>query len=179
MLKQQSQKIEVIVRKEGGAGAKNAKETDTENIGSQNVEQSTSTGGLSRRTKRFIQVNSAHAFAVAKQALNTATSWIVGSLGQKNGDEDYQDRVSRQVEILQDVGNFATSVAMGAGYGAIGGPVGMALGAGFAAVSSAISIGNKYMTRRRDFNYKMFKENNAVEYKRARANINLTTGRLR
>jgi hypothetical protein len=179
MLKQQSQKIEVIVRKEGGAGAKNAKETDTENVGSQNGEQSTSTGGLSRRTKRFIQVNSTHAFAVAKQGINTAISYSVSGIGLTTGDEAYQDKVSRQVEIVQDVGNFATSVAMGAAYGAIGGPLGMALGAGFAAVSSAISIGNKYMTRQRDFNFKMFKENNAIEYKRARAGINLTTGRLR
>ena len=179
MLKQQSQKIEVIVRKEGGAGAKNAKETDTENVGSQNGEQSTSTGGLSRRTKRFIQVNSTHAFAVAKQGANALVSYIVGGLGGKSGDEAYQDKVNRQVEIVQDVGNLATSVAMGAGYGAVGGPVGMVLGASFALASNLISLGSKYATRERDFDFKMFKENNAVEYKRARAGINLTTGRLR
>jgi hypothetical protein len=179
MLKQQSQKIEVIVRKEGGAGAKNAKETDTENVGSQNGEQSTSTGGLSRRTKRFIQVNSTHAFAVAKQGFNTAMNYMIGSLGQTSGDQSLQQQTERTVEIIQDVSGFATSIAMGAGYGAIGGPLGMALGASFAAVSSAISTGNKYMTRRRDFNYKLFKENNSIEYMRARASINLTTGRLR
>ena len=32
---------------------------------------------------------------------------------------------------------------------------------------------------KRDFNYKVFKENNAIEYQRARASISLTTGRLR
>lgn len=179
MLKQQSQKIEVIVRKEGGAGAKNAKETDTENVGSQNGEQSTSTGGLSRRTKRFIFVNSTHAFAVAKQGAGAAINYIISGLGDKSGDQAYQDRASRQMEIVQDVTGFATSVAMGAGYGAVGGPIGMALGAGFAAISNLISLGSKYKTREREFDFKMFKENNAIEYKRARAGINLTTGRLR
>ena len=68
---------------------------------------------------------------------------------------------------------------MGAVYGAWGGPIGAVLGATFGAISSATSIGVKYAGREREFNYKVFKENNAIEYQRARASINMTTGRLR
>ena len=68
---------------------------------------------------------------------------------------------------------------MGAIYGAWGGPVGAVLGVAFAGLTTASSIGMKYMQREREFNYKQFKENNSIEYRRARASINLTTGRLR
>ena len=90
-----------------------------------------------------------------------------------------QENVQRRFEIVKDVGGFASSVAMGAVYGAWGGPIGAVLGATFGAISSATSIGAKYAGREREFNYKVFKENNSIEYQRARASINMTTGRLR
>ena len=68
---------------------------------------------------------------------------------------------------------------MGAVYGAWGGPIGAILGATFGAISSGASTAVKYLGREREFNYKVFKENNSIEYQRARASINLTTGRLR
>ena len=179
MLRQQSQKIEVIVRKEGGGGEKNNKETDTDKIGGQNGEQSTDTALLSNKTKRFIFVNTTHALAVSKQAFNAQLSYYIGGLGYSNGDEAYQDIVSRRVEVFQDKLNAAQNIAMGMGYGAVGGVPGMILGGALAAVSSQISWIQKYETRKRDYNFKVFKENNAIEYKRARAQINLTTGRLR
>ena len=46
-------------------------------------------------------------------------------------------------------------------------------------VTSGVSLAVKYAGREREFNYKVFKENNAIEYQRARASINMTTGRLR
>ena len=179
MLRQQSQKIEVIVRKEGGGGEKNNKETDTDKIGGQNGEQSTGTALLSKRAKRFIFVNATHALAVAKQGFNANLNYWVGGMGYTQGDEAYQDRANRQIEIVQDNLSAFSNIAMGAGYGAVGGPVGMLLGASMAAISTAISINTKYATRKRDYSFKVFKENNAIEYKRARAQLNLTTGRLR
>ena len=68
---------------------------------------------------------------------------------------------------------------MGAASMSWAGPVGMIIGGSLGAISSGASIGAKYASRRRDFSYKIFKENNAIEYQRARASINYTTGRLR
>lgn len=176
MYYQQAQKIEVIVRKEGGNGEKGNKETDIENAGSKNEEP---TGGVSKRAKRFWVTNLTHATAVGKQAFNAVASYQLQSLGQISGDEALQDSIGRNMEMWQDTFGLATSVAMGATYGSFGGIPGMAIGAVLGGASFAVSNVSKYLGRKRDFNFKMFKENNAIEYQRARAKINLTTGRLR
>lgn len=178
MYTQQTQRIEVIVRKEGGNGEKNNKETSTDEVVGKNGQQS-NTGGLSKSTKRMVFVNTTHSLAVAKQFGRAVVNYQVSGLGLVHGDQAYQQQIERKVEIIQDVTGFAASVAIGAGYGATGGPWGALAGASLAAVSSGISIAMKYITRDRDFSYKVFKENNAIEYKRARANINMTLGRLR
>ena len=176
---QQVQKIEVIVRKEGGNGEKGNKTTEAEDAGKQNGEQSTSSGVNTMRRKRAIIANSTHAFAVSKQWLNAEINYSLGGLAMQNGDEAYEDRVKRQVEVISDTSNIITSIGMGVTYGSFGGIGGMIAGGLFGLVSSGVSTIYKYRGRHRDFNFKMFKENNAIEYKRARANINLTTGRLR
>lgn len=177
MITQSSQKIEVIVRKEGAGGEKNNKETDTDEIGGKNTaSQGTNTHA---RLKRTLRVNAIHGFAVAKQWANADINYRLAGLEYVHGDESYADRAKRQVEILQDYGNLASSTAIGATYGAAGGPLGMALGAVLGFASSAISYNYKYKGRERDYTFKMFKENNAIEYKRARAYTSLTTGRLR
>lgn len=68
---------------------------------------------------------------------------------------------------------------MGAVYGAWGGPVGAVMGATIGAISTSASIGFKYLNREREYSYKIQKEENAIEYKRARAQTSLTNGRLR
>ena len=176
MYYQQAQKIEVIVRKEGGNGEKGNKETDIENAGSKNEEP---TGGVSKRAKRFWVTNLTHSAAVGKQFANAAINYWQSGLSMEYGDEAYQDVVGRQIEYVQDRLNFATSVAMGATYGSFGGVPGMAIGAVLGGASSIISTHFKYLNRHRDYNFKVFKENNAIEYKRARANLSLTNGRLR
>lgn len=184
MLYQQgTQRIEIIVRKEGGGVSETAaKETPTDEIGgNRETTWRTSVFGSENpnRIKRVIKTNTTHALAVSKQVVDLGIEYWVGGLGNKYGDQAYQENVQRQVEIVKDVTNVASSVAMGALYGAWGGPVGAALGAVFGAVASGVSIAVKYAGREREFNYKMFKEENAIEYQRARASINLTTGRLR
>lgn len=179
MIIQGSQKIEVIVRKEGGGGEKNNRETSADNIGGKNDNQLPAGGFFGRNPMRTIKVNATHLVAVSKQFLNAQINYQMQKIGYISGDEAYQDRVGRQVEIVQDAGNVATSVAMGAVYGAAGGPFGILAGMAIGAASSGISLAYKYKGRYLDYDFKMFKENNAIEYKRARANINLTTGRLR
>ena len=180
MLYQQgTQRIEIIVRKDS-IGQDGAKETETENVSSSDTQNTTLTsGGLTARQKRIIKTNTTHALAVSKQVIDLGIEYVVGGLGQKYGDQALQENVERNVEIVKDVTNVASSVAMGALYGSWGGPVGAVLGATFGAISTGVSTVVKYANRERDFNYKVFKENNAIEYQRARASISLTTGRLR
>lgn len=176
-----NQRIEIIVKKESGTSSQiNAKEKDTDNIGGENEEYSFWLGTANRnRKKRVIKTNTTHALAVSKQVIDLGMEYWVSGLGYKTGDQSYQENVQRRFEFVKDVTNVASSVAMGALYGSWGGPLGTILGATFAAVSTATSIGVKYAGREREFNYKVFKENNAIEYQRARASINMTTGRLR
>ena len=183
MLYQGTGKIEVIVRKEGGGASETAaKETPTDEIGGgKETTWRTSVFGSEspQRIKRVIKTNATHALAVSKQVIDLGIEYYISGLGNKYGDQAYQENVQRRFEIVKDVTGFASSVGMGALYGAWGGPIGAVLGAVFGAVTSATSLGSKYMGREREFNYKAFKENNAIEYQRARASINMTTGRLR
>lgn len=184
MLYQQgTQRIEVIVRKESaGASEQGAKEVSTETVsGGGETTWRTSVFGSENpaRIKRVIKTNATHSLAITKQVVDLGIEYYVSGLGHKYGDQALQENVSRQVEIVKDVTGFASSVGMGMLYGSWGGPIGMVLGGLFGAISSAVSTGVKYASREREFNYKVFKENNAIEYQRARASINLTTGRLR
>lgn len=176
-----TQRIEIIVRKEGGGADTNARETSAEDVGGKETTWRTSVFGSEnpKRIKRIIKTNTTHALAISKQVVDLGIEYWISGMGNKYGDQALQENTARQMEIVKDVGGFASSVAMGAVYGAWGGPIGSLLGALFGAVSSAVSIGTKYAGREREFNYKQFKENNAIEYQRARASINLTTGRLR
>ena len=83
------------------------------------------------------------------------------------------------MEIFEDFSSIATSIAGGAMMGKFGGPTGIFFGVVLGAVRSVMNIGYKYAEREREYNFKVFKQENAIEYKRARANINLTFGRLR
>jgi len=182
MLYQQgTQRIEVIVRKDGGGANINAGETDTDNVGGQGSTWRTSVFGSEnpQRIRRVIKTNVTHALAVSKQVIDLGIEYYVGGLGYSNGDQALQDRVGRTLEIIKDTTNVASSVAMGALYGSWGGPIGAVLGMTFGAVSTGTSIATKYANREREFSYKVFKENNSIEYQRARANISLTNGRLR
>lgn len=183
MLYQQgTQRIEIIVRKDAGASSKGANEKDADQV-AENQTSSTSSARQSSssyaQSKQFLRVNITHGVAVAKQLINTSVNYAIQGIGNKYGDQALQENVARQFEVVEDVTNFASSVAMGVTYGSAGGPVGMALGAVFGLASATISTVFKYEGRQREFNYKVFKENNAIEYQRARASISLTTGRLR
>lgn len=182
MLYQQgTQRIEVIVRKDAGLASKGANEKPADQVseGQPTSTSSTKQAGTYAQSKQFLRVNITHGLAVSKQLVGASINYALQGLGDKYGDQSLQENISRTYEIYQDGTNFASSVAMGATYGAAGGPLGIALGTAFGLISATTSIAFKYAGRERDFNYKVFKENNAIEYNRARASINLTAGRLR
>lgn len=176
-----TQRIEVIVRKEGGDGEQGAKEKDADEA-TEEQEQSESGGGKSAKSRvqsRMIRTNVTHGLAVAKQGLDTLINYKIQGVGMKYGDQSLQELVAREWEVVKDTTNLASSVSMGMLYGASGGIPGMLLGGLFGGLSSGFSLKAKYAGREREFDYKQFKENTAIEYNRARASINMTTGRLR
>lgn len=185
LYQQGTQKIEIIVRKDISGSDNGAKEVGAENVTASNAETSTaatsgkSGGTLSYRQARMLRVSTLHSWGVMKQVGETALNYYVSGLGDMYGDEALQARAERVIESVTDVGGFAFSVGMGATSMSWAGPGGMIIGGSLGAISSGASIGFKYASRRRDFSYKIFKENNAIEYQRARASINYTTGRLR
>ena len=182
---QGTQRIEVVVRKDSGYSNAGTNEIDPNNIGGdvdgkRGGAWATLTGSTSiARQHRVVKTNTTHFFATLKQITDLKIEHFISGIGQRNGDEALQDNINRTMEIVKDTTGLASSVAMGAVYGSWGGPIGTAMGMVLGLASTAASIGAKYANREREFNFKMFKENNAIEYKRARASINLTTGRLR
>lgn len=187
MLTQATQKIDVFVHKTGGGGFSEGAGTGAKEHTAST--QSTTSGSSLRKTllgsdsparqRRVIITNATHAFAVTKQTIWASLNYKAGGIAYETGDEAQQDMAQRTIEVVQDVGGFASSVGMGAVYGAWGGPLGSLLGATMAGTQKVVSTGLKYKGRARDYDIKMFKENNSIAYSRARANINLTTGRLR
>lgn len=176
LYKQGTQRIEVIVRREGSGGSvsKGAKEKDPNAppIDEEESERVEYRKALTGFTGQKVA-------ALTKQVLREAVNYYVSGQGLYNGDQALQQQIDRQMEILQDGIGLAQNVAMGAASGAFLGVPGMIVGGLAGAATSAISIGARTAHRRREYNYEVFRENNAIEYSRARAMINLTTGRLR
>ena len=175
---QGTQRIEIIVRKAGG-DVTGIKEKESDNANSDAQQNEEGKGTKSKKSATWWRTQTTHSLAVLKQGAMQWFNYSVAGIGYKYGDQSHQQQVERTVEQAMDATNIATSVAMGATYGAAGGPMGMFFGAFMMGSQTANSTIIKYATRKRDYNMKMFKENNAIEYKRARAQINLTTGRLR
>lgn len=181
LYQQGTQRIEIIVRKDTTGGEIGAKETETDQVSSENAQndENQSQSRISSKTQRMILTNATHAAAVAKQAFNLTVDDYISRLGYQNGDSAYQQQVQRSFEVVKDTSNIASATIMGALYGSHGGFIGTVLGGVLGFATSGISTFFKYRGREEEFNYKTFKENNAIAYQRARAGINLTTGRLR
>lgn len=200
LYRQGVEKIEVIVRKGGDAVQIIEKQQGNETKSPETMGGGASSGGVSAsetkghnggflatlcgsdseaRQQRVIKTNATHTLAITKQTAGLAIEYWKSGIGYETGDMAYQDIVSRKMEVVEDTTNIASSIGMGALYGAWGGPIGSALGAIMGGVSTSVSTIYKYKNRERDYSYKIFKEENGIAYKRARAGINLTTGRLR
>ena len=174
LLRQGTERIEVVVRKEGGGSVKGANETA--------ADEKTAGGGQTAeagKPNRFTKTVLKHSFSTSKQLVSTAVDFWATGIGYQYGDQALQDRTQRVIEQARDVENTAISIAMGAAGFAWAGLPGIAFGAIAGAAQSLSSIAFRQARREREFDFKVFKENSSVEYARARANINLTTGRLR
>lgn len=183
------QKIEVVVRRGASVSEEPAGTSEKENAASEELGEkanggsgASGTGAVtssSKRMSRFTFVNLTHSLSVARQTGNLAVNYYLTGMAYKNGDQSYQELVQRQYEQINDVASIVVSFGMGAAYGATGGPVGMLIGGALNASTTAVSTAFKYANRGRDFEIKTFKLDNGIEYQRARAGVNLTTGRLR
>ena len=170
-------RIDIVVRADyGGATSDNTQSAST----SPKEEQDLKTD--EKRNTKQIRTLTTHALSASLTIAFQGANYAVGGSGIYTGDESFQNYQQRQIEIVQDVQNVASSVGLNMMYGLIysgGNPVVGAINAGIGAMTSLTSKYVKYAGRHREYNYKVFKENNAIEYNRSRANINLTNGRLR
>lgn len=134
---------------------------------------------IKQRTKSMI---TRKIIASTIQMTEQTVNYYNGGLGTYTGDSAYQDYQQRQAEKVLDTVNIGSSAGMGFASGMMvsgGNPaIGLAV-AGLQTITTLTSKYYKYAQRHRDYNLKVFKENNAIEYNRTRANINLTNGRLR
>ena len=180
---QGTQRIEVIVRKEGGGigNAGNKEQSGDQLAGDSKSSIWSTLTGSNRESRQKIGLitNLTHLLGLAKQATDASQQFWIGGVGMRTGDDALQDNIERQYEVWKDSTNLVSGALMGGIYGAWGGPIGIVLGVGINVATTAIGLSNKYAGRRREYNFKVFKENNAIMYRRARAGINLTTGRLR
>jgi len=185
LYKQGTQRIEVIVRKDGGMGASGgagAKETDAEKTDATggNSDGGDNTGkskGMSARKQRIIKTNLTHALAAAKQQADYAVEFWLSGIGYVNGDQAHEDQMKRKMEQIQDRLSIASSIAMGMMYGSWGGPAGMVVGGALGAVQSGSAVIFRQANRRRDYAWEIFKENNSIAYQQARASRSIVDGR--
>lgn len=179
-----TQRIEIIVRKTTDGGDTGAKEKDID-TGAQNdtnkpnEQDSKGNGKDASHSKSWWRVQSTHFLGVARQGLRYADQYYIAGISYATGDSALQSQIERKYELATDFASIAFSGAMGATYGATGGPIGAISASAMAMVQTTMSIASKYATRERDYDVNIYKQNNAIEYKRARAQISLTTGRLR
>ena len=174
-----TQRIVIIVRKQTDGGQVGTKTKEADNASNEAENKENGVGTKSNRTFNWWKTQLTHTAAVAKQWAQAELNYQIAGIGYKFGDQSLQNSIERTVERVSDVANIASSVAMGATYGATGGPIGMAVGALMMGAQTAMTMAYKYRGRQRDYDIQIFKQENAIEYKRARAQINLTTGRLR
>lgn len=183
---QGTDRIEVIVRKESdGESTRGANEKDPENAGNNAEAEEQSETGVSAvaksNTKSLLKVNLTKAYAASSTIARQAFNYYVSGIALETGDSAVQEATQRNLEQLEDGLNMAQSTGMGALYGSMGGGgwIGAVIGAVLGLGTSISSTVMKYKGKAREYNAKMFKERNSIEYQRARAQISFTTGRLR
>ena len=118
--------------------------------------------------------------STAGQIANTFVSYHLGGLSLHNGDADYKDRSDRQNEVVNEFASFLMPVINGGVTGSlIAGPAGGAIGASLALVNSGVTLGAKYASRRREYDYTMFSLDSSMNISQERSGINITNGRTR
>jgi uncharacterized protein (DUF697 family) len=176
---QGKQTLTVIVRGEGVTTTDSTERgADTSPKEEQDAQTQTKakSKGMSKRVK-FITIT--HGIAAGVSLTQATINYAIGDIAGTTGDKNYADLVRRKVEVFQDVGNVATATAMSGMYGSRGGLVAGIVTTAIGFTTAMVSKANKYLNREREYKIETFKMDNEIEYNRSRANINLTTGRLR
>ena len=177
---QGKQTMTIIVRGEGvNITDSTEKRVDESPKEAQEEQQETTTKTKRKMSHRVKMITITHAVATGISLANSATNYYIGDIAGTTGDKNYAELVQRKVEMGKDVLDVAVATTMSAYYGSRGGFwVGVATAAmGF--TTAVTSKANKYLNRDREYHIETFKMDNEIEYNRSRANINLTTGRLR
>ena len=176
-------RIDIVVRKESGSlGSDTITSDKSVKENQEEKQESESSSREDRLKKKIIRTAVTHTMSSVLQVGQQTANYITGGIGLYSGDSSYQDYCQRQVEIVTDTVNVASAIGLNTMYGTIysGGNIGIGLLNGvIGGFSSLSSKYFKYARRHREYDYKVFKENNSIEYNRSRANINLTNGRLR
>lgn len=166
-------RVEVIVRKDDGVsdekqpqGARTGDGGDSGGATSKSSFNRLVTGGKNK--KAMADFYAQMAFNNAKKIIGFYTS----TAGDRNGDKALQSIVDRQIEIADDTLSSLLTVGITT---AKFGLVGLAV----SSVATGAGLVMKYAARKHDYDVQIFKENQNIQYMRARAGINLTNGRLR
>jgi hypothetical protein len=113
---------------------------------------------------------------VTTQISNSA----IGQLSNVTGDTNYQAVVQRNFETATDVLNGVTNTALATASGfMIGGPLGAAFALASTSIQQGMSYAYKYENRNIQNSISSWKENQSVNYNKARAGVDLTDGRTR
>lgn len=173
------QKLEIIVRKDTSGSPNGTKGLATGKAGATQSEDMGDSIDESTKTKTLKQFAIASAIQLTKQTAFAGFDYYVGGIGMQNGDQALQDQINGKINLYKDVIDVGSSIAMGAIAGSAFGPVGTIVGGLIGVVGSGISMAQRQMERKREYNYTIFKENNSIAYNRARAGISSFNGRDR
>lgn len=176
---QQTQRIEVIVRRAGGGTGEIEQPAGAGTT--ENPEAAASAPKSTEKKGRWSKNALTHYGNMVRQTgTRVLKYYLISGVKYKTGDAALQDMVDRQVEVATDYTNLAAQTFYGGFYGArFGGLIGAGVGATFSFTSAMSNLLLERGEAERDYNMKLFKEENGIAYRRARAGINLTTGRLR
>lgn len=116
----------------------------------------------------------------SNMAFNVIPNAVVNQISNASCDTNYQAIARRQMEIKQDIANPLMSITNATiSGGMIMGPIGALTGLVTSAATSMFSLMNKYESRNVDFALNSWKQQQSVNYNKARAGVDLTDGRSR
>lgn len=113
-------------------------------------------------------------------AVNVIPNAVINQISNASCDTNYQAIARRQQEVKQDIANPLISITNATlSGGMIMGPIGALTGLITSATTSIVSLANKYEGRNVDNAINIWKQNQSVNYNKARAGVDLTDGRSR
>lgn len=180
MLYQQGkQTLYVVVRGEGVTTTDGVATTTSKSPKEQQDERQETKSKSKGMSARVKMITISHAIATTYGIGVAAYNYMMGDIAGTTGDKNYADIVKRNAETNKDIVDVGIATMMGAYYGSRGGVVAGVVTAALSFTTATASKVNKYLNREREYRIETFKMDNEIEYNRSRANINLTTGRLR